>query len=92
MALTTTGGFVTGLISAVLPEIVTTQFVIRCRVPPRVAIATSIFVLGVTAIAGAAVHALSATPVWYVVAWSIPGVVNYPVLLAHSVRSLRTGA
>jgi uncharacterized membrane protein YfcA len=35
-------------------------------------------VAGVTctssAIAGAAVHALAATPVWYVVAWSIPGV------------------
>ena len=30
--------------------------------------------LGVAALAGAAVHALAATPVWYVVAWSIPGV------------------
>jgi uncharacterized membrane protein YfcA len=28
----------------------------------------------VTAVAGALVHALTATPVWYVVAWSIPGV------------------
>ncbi len=74
VALATIGGFVTGLISAGLPEIVTTQLVIRCRVPPRVAIATSVFVLGVAAVAGAAVHALSATPVWYVVAWSIPGV------------------
>ncbi|WP_394329405.1 sulfite exporter TauE/SafE family protein [Natronorubrum thiooxidans] len=74
VALATTGGFITGLISAGLPEIVTTQLVIRCRVPPRVAIATSVFVLAVAAVAGAAVHALSATPVWYVVAWSIPGV------------------
>ena len=32
------------------------------------------FVLGIAALAGAAVHALAATPVWYVVAWSIPGV------------------
>ena len=32
------------------------------------------FVLAITAIAGALVHALSATPVRYVVAWSIPGV------------------
>jgi uncharacterized membrane protein YfcA len=39
-----------------------------------VAIATSVFVLAIAAIAGAAVHALAATPVWYVVAWSIPGV------------------
>lgn len=74
VALATAGGFITGLISAGLPEIVTTQLVIRCRVPPRVAIATSVFVLAVAAVAGAAVHALSATPVWYVVAWSIPGV------------------
>ena len=74
VALSTAGGFVTGLISAGLPEIVTTQLIVRCRVPPRVAVATSVFVLGVTAVAGALVHALTATPVWYVVAWSIPGV------------------
>lgn len=74
VTLSTLGGFVTGLISAGLPELVTTQLVVRCRVPPRVAVATSVFVLGVAATAGAAVHALSATPVWYVVAWSVPGV------------------
>jgi len=74
VALSTIGGFITGLISAGLPEIVTTQLIVRCRVPPRVAVATSVFVLGVTAVAGAVVHALTATPVWYVVAWSIPGV------------------
>lgn len=62
------GGFVTGLISAGLPELVTTQLVIRCRIPPRVAVATSVFVLAITAVVGAAIHALSATPVWYVVA------------------------
>ena len=74
IGLATVGGFVTGLISAGLPEITTTQLIVRCRLPPRVAIATSVFVLGVAALAGAAVHALAATPVWYVVAWSIPGV------------------
>ena len=74
MALSTVGAFVTGLISAGLPEIVTTQLIVRCRIPPRVAVATSVFVLAVAAVAGAAVHALTATPVWYVVAWSIPGV------------------
>lgn len=74
VALASIGGFITGLISAGLPEIVTTQLVIRCRIPPRVAVATSVFVLAIAATAGAAVHALSATPVWYVVAWSIPGV------------------
>ncbi|MFC4247832.1 sulfite exporter TauE/SafE family protein [Natribaculum luteum] len=74
LGLATVGGFITGLISAGLPEITTTQLIIRCRLPPRVAIATSVFVLAVAAIAGAAVHALAATPVWYVVVWSIPGV------------------
>lgn len=38
------------------------------------AIATSVFVLAIAAIAGAMVHALVATPVWYFVAWSITGV------------------
>ncbi|MEF8882375.1 MAG: sulfite exporter TauE/SafE family protein [Halapricum sp.] len=75
ITLSTIGAFVTGLISAGLPEIVTTQLIVRCRVPPRVAVATSVFVLAVAAIAGALVHALTATPVWYVVAWSVPGVV-----------------
>jgi uncharacterized membrane protein YfcA len=74
VGLATVGGFVTGLISAGLPEITTTQLIVRCRLPPRVAVATSVFVLAVAAFAGAAVHALAATPVWYVVAWSIPGV------------------
>ena len=74
IGLATGGGFVTGLISAGLPEVTTTQLIVRCRLPPRVAIATSVFVLAVAAIAGAAVHALAATPVWWVVAWSIPGV------------------
>ncbi|MFB6177394.1 MAG: sulfite exporter TauE/SafE family protein [Halobaculum sp.] len=74
VSLAAIGGFVTGLISAGLPEITTTQLIVRCRLPPRVAVATSVFVLGVAALAGAAVHALAATPVWHVVAWSIPGV------------------
>jgi len=74
LTLSTVGGFITGLISAGLPEIVTTQLIVRCRLPPRVAVATSVFTLGIAAGAGAIVHALSASPVWYVVAWSIPGV------------------
>jgi uncharacterized membrane protein YfcA len=68
------GGFITGLISAGLPEITTSQLIVRCRLPPRVAVATSVFTLAVAAMAGALVHALTATPVWWVVAWSIPGV------------------
>ena len=74
VGLSTAGGFITGLISAGLPEIVTTQLIVRCRLPPRVAVATSVFTLAIAAGAGALVHALSASPVWYVVAWSIPGV------------------
>lgn len=74
VALSSVGGFVTGLISAGLPEIVTTQLVVRCRLPPRVAIATSVFVLAIAASIGAVIHSLSATPVWHIVAWSIPGV------------------
>ncbi len=68
------GGLLTGMISAGLPEISTTQLVVRCRVPPRVAIATSVFTLANVAAAGAAIHALHAQPVWHVVGWSIPGV------------------
>ena len=68
------GGALTGMISAGLPEISTTQLVVRCRVPPRVAIATSVFTLAVVAAVGAGIHALSAQPVWHVVGWSIPGV------------------
>jgi len=68
------GGGLTGLISAGLPEVSTTQLIIRCRLPPRVAVATSVFTLAVTALVGAGVHALSAVPAWSVVGWSIPGV------------------
>lgn len=68
------GGGLTGLISAGLPEISTTQLVVRCRMPPRIAVATSVFVLAVTAVVGAGVHALSAVPVWSVIVWSVPGV------------------
>ena len=76
VALATAGGFITGIISAGLPEVTTTQLIVRCRMPPRVAVATSVFVLAIAAIAGAAVHAVSvdAFPV-HIVAWSIPGVV-----------------
>jgi uncharacterized protein len=68
------GGIFTGLISAGLPEISTTQLILRCKIPPRVAVATSVFVLAIAALAGATVHALEAAPVWTVVGWSIPGV------------------
>lgn len=62
IGLATAGGFITGLISAGLPEVTTTQLIVRCRLPPRVAVATSVFVLAIAALAGAAVHALAAPP------------------------------
>ncbi len=68
------GGALTGVISAGLPELNTTQMILRCRTPARIAVATSVFTLAVTAVAGAAVHALAAEPAWHVVQWSIPGV------------------
>lgn len=68
------GGALTGMISAGLPEITTTQLIKRCQVPPRVAIATSVFTLAITAVVGATIHALSVEPPWHVVGWSIPGV------------------
>jgi hypothetical protein len=40
------------LISAGLPEIVTTQLVVRCRIPPRVAVATSVFILATEFVVG----------------------------------------
>jgi len=68
------GGLLTGMISAGLPEITTTQLILRCQVPARVAVATSVFSLAITAIVGATIHALAAQPAWTVVMWSIPGV------------------
>jgi uncharacterized membrane protein YfcA len=75
MVLAGIGGLLTGLMSAGLPEITTTQLVVRCHVPPRIAVATSIFVLAVSVLAGTATHALQAQPAWHVVALSVPGVV-----------------
>jgi hypothetical protein len=58
------GGLITGLIRAGLPEITKSQLILRCCIPPEVAIATSVFVLAIAADAGAIVHAISATPAW----------------------------
>ncbi|MBI4288224.1 MAG: sulfite exporter TauE/SafE family protein [Chloroflexi bacterium] len=69
------GAALTGLISAGLPEITTTQLILRCRIPPRVAVATAIFVLTITVFFAVGIHALSAKPAWHVIAWSIPGVI-----------------
>lgn len=70
------GSFLTGLMGAGLPEINTTQFIIRCRIPTRVAVATSITILTVIVFFAAGIHALAGEPAWSVVVWSIPGVVT----------------
>lgn len=69
------GALLTGLMSAGLPEITTTQLILRCRIPARVAVATAIFVLTITVFFAVGIHALSARPAWHVVVWSIPGVI-----------------
>jgi len=75
MTLAGIGAFFTGLVSAGLPEITTTQLVVRCRIPPRIAIATAVITLTITVLLAATVHILSAEPAWYVVVWSVPGVI-----------------
>lgn len=69
------GALLTGLMSAGLPEITTTQLIIRCHVPARVAVATAIFVLTITILFAVGIHILGASPAWHVVIWSIPGVI-----------------
>lgn len=69
------GAMLTGLMSAGLPEITTTQLILRCRIPARVAVATAVFVLTITVFFAVGIHALSAKPAWHVVVWSIPGVI-----------------
>lgn len=49
--------------------------VFRCRMPVRVAAATSVFVMGLTVIAGASTHALAGRPVWGLLVWSVPGAI-----------------
>jgi uncharacterized membrane protein YfcA len=69
------GAALTGLMSAGLPEINTTQLMTRYRIPSRVAVATSIMVLTVTVFFAAGIHAFAGEPSWPVVLWSIPGVI-----------------
>jgi uncharacterized membrane protein YfcA len=70
------GAFITGLMSSGLPEINTTQLVLRGRIPPRIAVGTSITILTVTVFFAAGIHAIAGEPAWYVVVWSIPGVIT----------------
>ncbi|MBT3362076.1 MAG: sulfite exporter TauE/SafE family protein [Chloroflexi bacterium] len=73
-ALAAVGGLLTGLISAGLPEITTTNLIIWRKVPPRVAVATAIFVVMITGLFIVGIHALNAKSAWNVIVWSVPGV------------------
>ena len=75
MALCGFGAFLTGLMSSGLPEINTTQLIVRGRVPTRVAVGVSITVLTITVFFAAGIHAITGEPAWHVVVWSIPGVI-----------------
>jgi len=75
-ALGSFGAFITGLMSSGLPEINTTQLVLRGRIPPRIAVGTSITILTVTVFFAAGIHAIAGEPAWHVVVWSIPGVIT----------------
>ena len=70
------GAFLTGLMSSGLPEINTTQLIIRGPVPTRVAVGVSITVLTITVFFASGIHAISGEPAWQVVVWSIPGVIT----------------
>lgn len=75
MIMAVAGGFLTGLISAGLPEISTTQLVTRCKIPARIAISTSIVVLAIATAVGAGIYGATLQPAWGVLIWSVPGVI-----------------
>ncbi len=76
------GGFITGLMSVGMGEVVMTQLVKICRVPVPVAAATSVLIVTVTIMLASLTHVLSlisegglnAVP-WHLVMYTIPGVV-----------------
>ena len=67
------GAFLQGLMGAGLPEVTTTQLLLRGKLPPRIAVATSVTTLTVTVFFAALIHALGGEPPWHVVLWSCPG-------------------
>lgn len=79
---TIVGGFITGLMSVGIGEIVTPQLVKSCKMPVSVAAATSIFVIIITVAAASGTHIYSliseggmdAVP-WHLVLYTAPGVV-----------------
>jgi len=76
------GGFITGLMSVGIGEIVTPQLVKSCKMPVSVAAATSVFVIILTVAAASGTHiyalvsegGVEAVP-WHLVMYTIPGVI-----------------
>jgi len=81
-AFTGIGGFITGLMSVGIGEIVTPQLVKTCKIPVPVATATSVLVIILTVAAASGTHisalvsegGIDAVP-WNLVMYTIPGVV-----------------
>jgi len=81
-AFTGIGGFITGLMSVGIGEIVTPQLVKQCKMPVSVAAATSVFVIILTVIAASGTHVfalvseggIEAVP-WHLVMYTVPGVI-----------------
>ncbi len=82
--LASVGGFFIGLISVGLAEILEYRLVAQCRVPPRVAVASSIFVVVFTILPASATHAITfinhadaatMAKVGSIVLFTVPGVI-----------------
>jgi len=76
------GGFITGLMSVGIGEIVTPQLVKQCKIPVSVAAATAVFVIILSVAAASGTHiftlvsegGVDAVP-WHLVMFTVPGVV-----------------
>jgi len=73
------GGFFAGLMGIGIGEIETTQFIVRNKMPVRVATATAVLIVAVTVLTASATHVVellrSGFPLrWNLVAMTIPGV------------------
>lgn len=76
------GGFITGLMSVGIGEIVTPQLVKQCKIPVPVAAATSVFVIILTVAVASGTHiftlvsegGVEAVP-WHLVIFTVPGVI-----------------
>jgi len=68
-------GVGSGLVAIGGGEFNTPSMVMRCRIPLRVAAATSVFVMALTVLAGASTHVLIGRPVWNLVIWTVPGAI-----------------